>query len=118
MSLAKQRNLAFSKKLLSQCLNFFHVIFSGIHRRATNQEIRKAYKAKVKEWHPDKSTDPEAQAKFVEINQAYELLSDPDRRRLYDNQGVTEDSPNFRAVSEFSEKYIFVKKIREIEYDF
>ena len=86
--------------MVSQCLQFFHLIFSGIHRRATNQEIRKAYKAKVKEWHPDKSTDPEAQAKFVEINQAYELLSDPDRRRLYDNQGVTEDSPNFRAVSE------------------
>ena len=86
--------------MVSQCLQFFHLIFPGIHRRATNQEIRKAYKAKVKEWHPDKSTDPEAQAKFVEINQAYELLSDPDRRRLYDNQGVTEDSPNFRAVSE------------------
>ena len=42
--------------------------------------------------------DPEAQAKFVEINAAYELLSDPDRRRGYDNHGITEDSPNFRKV--------------------
>ena len=96
--------------MVSQCLQFFHLIFPGIHRRATNQEIRKAYKAKVKEWHPDKSTDPEAQAKFVEINQAYELLSDPDRRRLYDNQGVTEDSPNFRAVSEFLQKNTISRK--------
>ena len=71
----------------------------GVHRRATNQEIRKAYKSKVKEWHPDKSTSPDAQAKFVEINQAYELLSDPERRRNYDNHGITEDSPNFRKVS-------------------
>ena len=71
----------------------------GIHRRATNQEIRKAYKSKVKQWHPDKNEqDPEAQAKFVEINAAYELLSDPDRRRGYDNHGITEDSPNFRQV--------------------
>ena len=71
----------------------------GIHRRATNQEIRKAYKGKVKQWHPDKNDqDPEAQSKFVEINEAYELLSDPDRRRGYDNHGITEDSPNFRQV--------------------
>ena len=71
----------------------------GVHRRATNQEIRKAYKSKVKQWHPDKNEqDPEAQAKFVEINAAYELLSDPDRRRGYDNHGITEDSPNFRKV--------------------
>ena len=71
----------------------------GVHRRATNQEIRKAYKGKVKQWHPDKNEqDPKAQAKFVEINAAYELLSDPDRRRGYDNHGITEDSPNFRQV--------------------
>ena len=71
----------------------------GVHRRATNQEIRKAYKGKVKQWHPDKNEqDPKAQAKFVEINAAYELLSDPDRRRGYDNHGTTEDSPNFRQV--------------------
>ena len=71
----------------------------GVHRRATNQEIRRAYKSKVKQWHPDKNEqDPKAQAKFVEINAAYELLSDPDRRRGYDNHGITEDSPNFRQV--------------------
>ena len=75
----------------------------GVHRRATNQEIRRAYKGKVKQWHPDKNNgDSEdekiAVAKFVEINAAYELLSDPDRRRGYDNHGITEDSPNFRQV--------------------
>ena len=72
----------------------------GVHRRATNQEIRRAYKAKAKEWHPDLNQDsPEAQAKFIEINTAYELLSDPERRRSFDNHGITEDSPNFRKVS-------------------
>ena len=76
----------------------------GVHRRATNQEIRRAYKTKVKQWHPDKNNNGDSEdekvavAKFVEINAAYELLSDPDRRRGYDNHGITEDSPNFRQV--------------------
>ena len=71
----------------------------GVHRRASSQEIRKAYKAKAKLWHPDlNSEDAEAVAKFVEVSSAYELLSDPDRRRSYDNHGIYEDSPNFRQV--------------------
>ena len=61
-----------------------------------NQDIRKAYKQLAKEWHPDKNSDSEAEGKFVEINKAYELLSDPDRRKEYDNYGITEDTPNFR----------------------
>ena len=71
----------------------------GVHRRATNQDIRKAYKKLAREWHPDKVPDAqkaEAEAKFIQINRAYELLNDPDRRRQYDNYGTTEDSPNFR----------------------
>ncbi|XP_071446764.1 dnaJ homolog subfamily C member 16 isoform X1 [Hetaerina americana] len=63
----------------------------GIRRSATVQEIRKAYKQLAKVWHPDKNKDPEAETKFVEITQAYELLSDPERRKQFDNFGVTED---------------------------
>lgn len=81
---------------LAQRLEPYQVL--GVHRRASSQEIRKAYKTKIKLWHPDKTNDQEALAKFVEINAAYELLSDPDRRRSYDNHGITEDSPNFRKV--------------------
>ncbi len=63
----------------------------GIGRSASTQEIRKAYKNLAKEWHPDKNDSPGAQEKFVEINAAYELLSDPDRRRRYDQHGVTDE---------------------------
>ncbi|CAG9862646.1 unnamed protein product [Phyllotreta striolata] len=63
----------------------------GIHKRASQQEIRKAYKQLVKEWHPDKSNDPNAEERFVEIKQAYEIVSDPEKRRRYDNYGITED---------------------------
>ena len=82
----------------------------GVHRRASNQEIRKAYKAKIKEWHPDLqqghcSLAPNCDLidQFVQVNQAYELLSDPERRRSYDNHGITEDSPNFNNVSPLRE---------------
>ncbi|XP_046993030.1 dnaJ homolog subfamily C member 16 [Schistocerca americana] len=75
----------------------------GIHRRATLQEIRKAYKQLAKEWHPDKNSDPAAENKFVEINQAYELLTDPERRKKYDNFGITEETPPLRPKRDYSQ---------------
>ena len=57
----------------------------------------------AKEWHPDKNKAPEAQERFVEITKAYELLNDPERRRQYDNFGVTEDTPNFRKQHDYSQ---------------
>ena len=65
----------------------------GVKRHSTTQDIRKAYKNLAKEWHPDKNDSPNAQAKFVEINAAYELLSDPERRRKYDQHGILDDQP-------------------------
>ncbi|XP_076249530.1 dnaJ homolog subfamily C member 16 l(3)80Fg [Calliopsis andreniformis] len=64
----------------------------GVHKRATLQEIRKAYKNLVKEWHPDKTDHPGAENKFVEITKAYEILTDPERRKKFDNHGITEES--------------------------
>uniref|UniRef100_A0A182RVV9 DnaJ homolog subfamily C member 16 n=1 Tax=Anopheles funestus TaxID=62324 RepID=A0A182RVV9_ANOFN len=63
----------------------------GVHKRASMQDIRRAYKQLAKEWHPDKSKHPEAETKFVEIKQAYELLSDTDRRLAYDQYGITNE---------------------------
>lgn len=76
----------------------------GVDRHANNQQIRKAYKELAKEWHPDKNRDPNAELKFVKIKQAYELLSDVDRRRLYDQHGVTsEDSYMFKQKHDYSQ---------------
>ena len=52
--------------------------------------------------HPDKSTDPNAEAKFIEVNKAYDLLSDPERRQEFDRFGTTEDTPNFRSKYDYS----------------
>ncbi|XP_014481726.1 PREDICTED: dnaJ homolog subfamily C member 16 [Dinoponera quadriceps] len=63
----------------------------GVPKHASLQDIRKAYKHLVKEWHPDKTDHPMAEDKFVEITKAYELLTDPERRRKFDNFGITEE---------------------------
>ncbi len=69
----------------------------GVGKSASTQEIRKQYKRLAKEWHPDKNKAPEAEAKFIEISKAYELLSDPERRRRYDSHGITEENQQPRG---------------------
>ncbi|XP_059178556.1 dnaJ homolog subfamily C member 16-like [Physella acuta] len=61
----------------------------GVSRSASSQDIKKAYKNLAKEWHPDKNKDPSATDKFTKINEAYETLSDPQRRSNYDKFGYT-----------------------------
>ncbi|XP_050670634.1 dnaJ homolog subfamily C member 16 [Leptidea sinapis] len=76
----------------------------GIHRRASLPEIRKAYKQLAKEWHPDKNEDPNAETHFVEIKQAYELLSDTERRQAYDLYGITnEDDHMYKQRHDYSQ---------------
>ena len=61
----------------------------GIEKSATPEEIKKAYRSLAKKYHPDVSTEPKevAEAKFKEISEAYEVLSDPEKRQLYDQYG-------------------------------
>lgn len=74
-----------------------------VKRTATMQEIKRAYKHLAREWHPDKNQDPGAESKFIEINEAYELLSDPERRREYDLHGITENIPSLRQKHDYSQ---------------
>jgi len=59
----------------------------GVPRNATQEEIKKAYRRLARKYHPDFNKDPEAQEKFKEINEAYQVLSDPEKRKLYDQYG-------------------------------
>ena len=62
----------------------------GIKRTASEAEIKKAFKKMAIKYHPDKNLqDPEgAKAKFQEVSNAYEVLSDPDKRAVYDREGT------------------------------
>ena len=69
-----------------------------VPRGATEEEIRKAYRKLARKHHPDVNrSDKSAEEKFKEINEAYEVLSDPEKRKRYDQLGA-----NWKAGSEFT----------------
>ncbi|NPB05041.1 MAG: molecular chaperone DnaJ [Aquificae bacterium] len=59
----------------------------GVSRNATQEEIKKAYRKLARKYHPDICKKPECEEKFKEINEAYQVLSDPEKRKLYDQYG-------------------------------
>ena len=59
----------------------------GIARGASEDDLKKAYRRLAKQYHPDTNKEQGSEARFIEINEAYETLSDPQKRSLYDRYG-------------------------------
>ena len=67
----------------------------GVEKSATDEEIKKAYRKQAKANHPDlHPNDKECEARFKEINEAYEVLSDEQKRKMYDQYGHAAFDPN------------------------
>lgn len=62
---------------------------------ASTQDIRRGYFKQSKRWHPDKASEPDAKQRFQQISEAYQVLSDPKRRRAYDAHGRQGAGENF-----------------------
>lgn len=64
----------------------------GVSKSATDDELKKAFRKKAKQWHPDANPNnkKEAEAKFKEVNEAYEVLSNPQKRQMYDQFGTAD----------------------------
>jgi molecular chaperone DnaJ len=73
----------------------------GVSRDASEEEIKKAYRRLAHKYHPDKGGDPE---KFKEINEAYQVLSDKEKRAQYDKYGRVFEGPGF-TDSSFAEGF-------------
>ena len=82
----------------------------GVGRSATPEEIRQAYRQLARQCHPDVSQAPDAEARFKEINEAYQVLSDAEKRAMYDHFGHTGPTGvgfdfGFRDPFEFFEEF-------------
>ena len=70
----------------------------GVEKGASEDEIKRAYKKLARKYHPDMNPgDKEAEEKFKEINEANEVLSNPDKRQKYDQFGFAGVDPNYGA---------------------
>lgn len=68
----------------------------GVGRDATQDDIKRAYRKLARKYHPDVSTEKDAEARFKELGEAYEVLKDPEKRAAYDQLGA-----NYSAGQEF-----------------
>lgn len=74
----------------------------GVPRSADAEEIKRAYRRKARKFHPDVSKEKNAEARFKEVQEAYEVLKDPEKRSAYDQLGANwRDGQQFRAPPGF-----------------
>ncbi len=79
----------------------------GVSREATPEDIKRARRRLARQYHPDVNKDPDAETRIKEINEAYEVLSDPDRRAAYDRFGHAGPQAGFGGFGDFGFEDIF-----------
>lgn len=84
----------------------------GVERDATQDEIKRAYRKLARKYHPDVSSEKDAEARFKELGEAYEVLKDPEKRAAYNQLGANwkagqdfRPPPNWDAGFEFSDGF-------------
>jgi molecular chaperone DnaJ len=73
----------FTKSLLNKNLPDYYAILQ-VQKNASQDEIKRQFRLLAKKWHPDKKQSNDAEEKMTQINMAYEVLSNPNRRKMYD----------------------------------
>jgi len=77
----------------------------GVERGASQDEIKKAYRRLAQKYHPDVSKEPEAEARFKEVAEAYQTLKDPEKRAAYDALGQRPQGEEFRPPPDWTRQH-------------
>ncbi|TRY75185.1 hypothetical protein TCAL_01598 [Tigriopus californicus] len=86
--------------IMAQTSDYYQIL--GVEKKASAQDIKKAFRKLALLYHPDKNSDPGAEDKFREIAQAYEVLSDPQKRKEYDHSGGRHNSYGGTKAKDFN----------------
>jgi len=80
----------------------------GVSRDATQDEIKRSYRKLARKYHPDVSSDADAEARFKEVGEAYEVLKDPEKRAAYDQLGAQwKSGQDFRPPPDWDQGFEF-----------
>jgi curved DNA-binding protein len=85
----------------------------GVARDASPEEIKKAYRRLARKYHPDVSKEPDAEERFKEVAEAYQALSDPDKRAAYDQLGRHASGQEFQPPPDWAERFAGAQTIFE-----
>jgi len=77
----------------------------GVGREAAADDIKRAYRRLARKFHPDVSKEKDAEARFKEIGEAYEVLRDPEKRAAYDALGTRKPGEDFRPPPDWESDY-------------
>jgi DnaJ-class molecular chaperone len=100
-------------------VNLYQIL--NVQPTASQEEIKKAYRRLAMRHHPDRNGSSDAMAKMQDIQRAYDVLGDPERRKRYDETGATEDgpSPEKTAKEELAKLFIAMANSQDADsYDF
>ena len=77
----------------------------GLQRSASDEEIKKAYRKLARKYHPDVSKEKDAEEKFKEVSEAYEVLKDAEKRKAYDTMGSYQPGQDFRPPPDWEQQF-------------
>jgi DnaJ-class molecular chaperone len=85
----------------------------NLDQSATAEDIKKSYKKLAVKYHPDKNPSESAKDKYLEISKAHEVLSDPEKRNLYDKYGIADESDMHEHNEALEKEFIMKRRLAE-----